>query len=199
MVPTWLQNRPKLGPCWAPKPSWTRQRARLRRCGKPVGKKLIFGAILGPEKAKQRQRKGAGDSTRRGSLLQELQICKNCKNCHGVHHSCTPFGGAPDLRRPRGESPAPPPFCMELSPCPNEVVHFISVCMHFCIIAYMHTSIYAYNANWGASTKNRSKTNRKSLRNRFQNGPESVPNRSKIGPRSASEPTSLPRPFWDRF
>ena len=92
-----------------------------------------------------------------------------------------------------------PPFCMELSPCPNEVVHFISVCMHFCIIAYMHTSIYAYNANWGASTKNRSKTNRKSLRNRPQNGPKSVPNRSKIGPRSASEPTSLPTSILDRF
>ena len=88
---------------------------------------------------------------------------------------------------------------MELSPCPNEVVHFISVCMHFCIIAYMHTSIYAYNANWGASTKNRSKANRKSLRNRPQNGPKSVPNRSKIGPRSASEPTSLPTSILDRF
>ena len=27
-----------------------------------------------------------------------------------VQHSCTP-SGAPDLRRPRGESPAPPPLC----------------------------------------------------------------------------------------
>ena len=63
----------------------------------------------------------------------------------------------------------------------------------------MHTSIYAYNANWGASTKNRSKTNRKSLRNRPQNGPKSVPNRSKIGPRSASEPTSLPTSILDRL
>ena len=124
---------------------------------------------------------------------------KNCKNCHGIHHSCTPLRGAPDLRRPRGESPAPPPFCMDLSPCPNEVVHFISVCMHFCIAAYMHTSIYAYNANWGASTKNRSKNNRKSLRNRPQNGPKSVQNRSKIGPRSASEPTSLPTSILDRL
>ena len=70
----------------------------------------------------------------------------------GIHHSCTPFGGAPDLRRPRGESPAPPPFCMELSPCRNEVVPFISVCMHFRILAYLHTSRYAYNANWGAFT-----------------------------------------------
>ena len=26
--PTWLQNRPKLGPCWVPKPSWTRPRAK---------------------------------------------------------------------------------------------------------------------------------------------------------------------------
>ena len=72
---------------------------------------------------------------------------------------------------------------MELSPCPNEVVHFISVCMHFCIIAYMHTSIYAYNANWGASTKNRSKANRKSFRNRPQNGPKSVP----YGPKSVQD------------
>ena len=53
--------------------------------------------------------------------------------------------------------------------------------------------------NWGASTKNRSKANRKSLRNRPQNGPKSVPNRSKIGPRSASEPTSLPTSILDRF
>ena len=99
---------------------------------------------------------------------------------------------------------------MELSPCPNEVVHFISVCMHFCIIAYMHTSIYAYNANWGASTKNRSKTNRKSLRNRPQNGPKSVPNRSQIGPKSVQDRLrNRPRcqhrfwtvlePFSDRF
>ena len=62
-----------------------------------------------------------------------------------------------------------------------------------------NTSIYAYNANWGASTKNRSKTNRKSVRNRPQNGPKSVPNRSKIGPRSASEPTSLPTSILDRL
>ena len=88
---------------------------------------------------------------------------------------------------------------MELSPCPNEVVHFISVCMHFCIIAYMHTSIYAYNANWGASTKNRSKTNRKSLRNRPQNGPKSVPNRSKIGFGTDLAANIDFGPFWNRF
>ena len=28
--PTWLQNRPKLGPCWAPTPSWTRPRAHKK-------------------------------------------------------------------------------------------------------------------------------------------------------------------------
>ena len=59
--------------------------------------------------------------------------------------------------------------------------------------------VLSYNAYWGASTKNRSKANRKSLRNRPQNGPKSVPNRSKIGPRSASEPTSLPTSILDRF
>ena len=26
--PTWLQNRPKLGPCWPPEPSWARPRAK---------------------------------------------------------------------------------------------------------------------------------------------------------------------------
>ena len=69
--------------------------------------------------------------------------------------------------------------------------------LHNCI--YMHTSIYAYNANWGASTNNRSKANRKSLRNRPQNGPKSVPNRPKIDPRSASEQTSLPTSILDRL
>ena len=63
----------------------------------------------------------------------------------------------------------------------------------------MHTSIYAYNANWAASTKNRSKTNRKSLRNRSQNGPKSIQNGSKIGPGSALEPMSLPTSILDRF
>ena len=29
--PRWLQNRPKLGPCWPLKPSWTRPRAHKKR------------------------------------------------------------------------------------------------------------------------------------------------------------------------
>ena len=29
--PRWLQNRPKLGPCWAPEPSWSRPRAKKKR------------------------------------------------------------------------------------------------------------------------------------------------------------------------
>ena len=132
-------------------------------------------------------------SSARIADLQELQeLPRNSSQLH-------PLRGGAGSKTPTGRVTGAPPFCMELSPCPNEVVHFISVCMHFCIIAYMHTSIYAYNANWGASTKNRSKTNRKSLRNRPQNGPKSVPNRSKIGPRSASEPTSLPTSILDRF
>ena len=67
------------------------------------------------------------------------------------------------------------------------------------ILRRVAARVPAYNAYWGASTKNRSKANRKSLRNRPQNGPKSVPNRSKIGPRSASEPTSLPTSILDRF
>ena len=95
---------------------------------------------------------------------------------------------------------------MELSPCPNEVVHFISVCMHFCIIAYMHTSIYAYNANWGASTK----IYQKPIENRSEIDPKTVPNRSQIGPKSVQDRLrNRPRcqhrfwtvlePFSDRF
>ena len=63
----------------------------------------------------------------------------------------------------------------------------------------MHTSIYAYNANWGASTKNRSKTNRKSFRNRPQNGPKSVPNRTKIGFGTDLAANIDFGPFWNRF
>ena len=95
---------------------------------------------------------------------------------------------------------------MERSPCPNEVVHFISVCMHFCIIAYMHTSIYAYNASWGASTKNRSKA----IENRSEIEPKTAPARSQIGPKSVQDRLrNRPRcqhrfwtvlePFSDRF
>ena len=63
----------------------------------------------------------------------------------------------------------------------------------------MHTSIYAYNANWGASSKNRSKTIRKSLRNRPQNGPKSVPNRSKIGFGTDLAANIDFGPSWNRF
>ena len=54
-----------------------------------------------------------------------------------------PEGRAADiyLRRPWGRVTGAPPLCMELSPCPNEAVHFISVCMHFCITAYMYMHI----------------------------------------------------------
>ena len=37
--PTWLQNRPKLGPCWAPRSSWTRPRAKKIRHRKRHRKK----------------------------------------------------------------------------------------------------------------------------------------------------------------
>ena len=92
---------------------------------------------------------------------------------------------------------------MELSPCPNEVVHFISVCMHFCIIAYMHTSIYAYNANLGClyqkSIKNQSKIAPKSTPKRSQIGPKSVQNRSKIGFGTDLAANIDFGPFWKRF
>ena len=50
------------------------------------------------------------------------------------------------LRRPRGESPAPPPLWLDLWACINEVVHFTYVCMYVCIYisAYLHICIYAY-------------------------------------------------------
>ena len=55
------------------------------------------------------------------------------------------------------------------------------------ILRRVAARVLAYNAYWGASTKNRSKANRKSLRNRPQNGPKSVPNRSQIGPKSVQD------------
>ena len=78
------------------------------------------------------------------------------------------------------------------------------------ILRRVAARVLAYNAYWGASTKNRSKANRKSLRNRPQNGPKSVPNRSQIGPKSVQDRLrNRPRcqlrfwtvlePFSDRF
>ena len=128
-----------------------------------------------------------------------MQICKNWQELPRSSSQLHPLRGGAGSKTPTGRVTGAPPFCMELSPCRNEVVHFISVCMHFCIIAYMHTSIYAYNANWGASTKNRSKTNRKSLRNRPQNGPKSVPNRSKIGFGTDLAANIDFGPSWNRF
>ena len=144
MVPTWLQNRPKLGPCWAPKPSWTRPRAKPRRCEKHVDFWSHLGAEKSPEPAKKTL-----PVTRPAGVV----FCKNCKNLQELQElprnssQLHPLAGGAGSKTPTGRVTGAPPFCMELSPCRNEVVHFISVCMHFCIIAYMHTSIYAYNAN----------------------------------------------------
>ena len=47
-----------------------------------------------------------------GRLLGFGDLQEFGRICQGIQHSCTP-SGAPDLRRPRGESPAPHPLCNE--------------------------------------------------------------------------------------
>ena len=67
------------------------------------------------------------------------------------------------------------------------------------ILRRVAARVLAYNAYWGASTKNRSKANRKSRRNRPPNGPKSVQNRSKIGFGTALAANFDFGPFWNRF
>ena len=78
--------------------------------------------------------------------------------------------------------------------CISLVYACISAELHICIQACMHITL-----TWGASTKNRSKTNRKSFRNGPQHGPKSVQNRSKIGFGTDLAANIDFGPFWNRF
>ena len=104
-------------------------------------------------------------------------------------------------KTPTGRVTGAPPFCMELSPCPNEVVHFMYVCHYLCIYtcisSYLHKCIDAYSMQ--KPIEKRSEIDPKTVPNRSQIGPKSVQDRLRNRPRCQLRFWTVLEPFSDRF
>ena len=154
--PCWTKLGRKLdqvGASWAKmEPSWAKlalswakleQRwAKLEPSGSQVGQDGQHGGQdgqVGPNwgqvGAKKHQRCPA--EVRPVAVLGFGDLQEFGRICQAVQHSCTP-SGAPDLRRPQGESPAPPPSRMDLCAC-------IWACWFICIFGlYMCRYIHMF-------------------------------------------------------